>query len=481
MSNGSDEKKYTPRFAKTVEELVFYTDTKDSDYPVYLLPSYEVRLKKRPNDVEKFATFHFKSIEAVEKCDPERNIIVDLLADAEKNMTIDDYVKSYPQLPLSAIVKTIQDLGASLHIRTFKLAYEVYKGDYEEFVTEAPATVVMLYIVPPYGLRSTTTDQKFAISYATLKRMLSKLPPDVSSIVQRITYVDKLSTHKYILPIIKIKFCIPSQELVNAFDIIKKWLKGLEGKVEDATDAVGETEVEVEELERKLKEVEGESERSIEIIPPVQTVQTTTAQQVVKCDEEEYEKLVKEVEELREIVEKRFDDWARRQGLVKVKLVIFTLPTEYLGSETKYSKDESGKIVESKVLSVDPTRARSLRKKFYDVLHTVAYKIHDMWALRHDADLSLLNEVIDNINEEFKGLLVGSRTIELVDAYFPKDYVTRMLSQYIEEREASMKEIYEKLNKVEKAKEKARLLRELEELKAEIEKLQRELRYLSSL
>jgi len=247
------------------------------------------------------------------------------------------------------------------------------------------------------------------------------------------------------------------------------------------TPQVEETEeMEVEELERKLKEVEGESEKGIEITPITPQLVQSAVSQVIKCDEE-YEKLAREVEELREIVEKRFDEWARRQGLVKLKLVVFTLPTEYLGSETKYSKDESGKIVESKVLSVDPTRARSLRKKFYDALHAVAFKVHDMWALRHDAELSLLNEVISDINEEFKNLLVGNRTIELVDAYFPKEYVVRMLSQYIEERKASMAEIYDKLNKVEKAREKTRLVRELEEIKVEIEKLQNELRYLSSL
>lgn len=241
-----------------------------------------------------------------------------------------------------------------------------------------------------------------------------------------------------------------------------------------------EEEVNVEELEKRLREVEGESEKGIENAPITPQPVQSAVPQVTKCDEE-YEKLAREIEELREIVEKRFDEWARKQGLVKLKLAVFTLPTEYLGSTTKYGKDDSGKVVESKILSVDPARARTLRKKFYNVLHTVAYRIHDMWALRHNADLNLLNEVISDINEEFRELLAGKRTIDLVDAYFPKDYVTRMLSQYIEERKASMAEIYEKLNKAENAREKARLLRELEKIKAEIESLQSELRHLNTL
>jgi hypothetical protein len=234
----------------------------------------------------------------------------------------------------------------------------------------------------------------------------------------------------------------------------------------------------VEELERELREL-SEADKVIEIEPS--TAVTTQQVQPQRCIDEEYEKLKREVEELREIVERRFDEWARRQGLVKLKLVVFKLPTEYLGSVTMYAKTEDGRIVESKVLKTNPSIARSLRKKFYDVLHEVAFKIYDMWALRHDADVKKLDEIMSVINETFKDVLAGERAITLVDVYFPRDYVVNALTKYIEERKATMSEVYEKLSRVEKAREKARLLRELEELKAEIETLQRELAYLQSL
>jgi hypothetical protein len=250
---------------------------------------------------------------------------------------------------------------------------------------------------------------------------------------------------------------------------------------EKSTKEPGVEELRVEELEKELQEL-SETAKVIKIEPPTAVAtQQVQPQRAPHYADEEYEKLKREVEELREIVEKRFDEWARRQGLVKLKLVVFRLPTEYLGSKTIYTKTEDGRIVESKVLRVNPTVARSLRKKFYDVLHETAFKIYDMWALRHDADVKKLDEVIGAINEAFKGLLVGERAITLVDAYFPRDYVVNALAKYIEERKATMSEIYEKLGKVEKAREKARLLRELEELKAEIEVLERELRYLQSL
>jgi cell division protein FtsB len=240
-------------------------------------------------------------------------------------------------------------------------------------------------------------------------------------------------------------------------------------------------EVRVEMLERELQEL-----REPEVIeikpaePTAVTAQQVQPQRAHYCTDKEYEKLKREVEELREIVENKFDEWARRQGLVKLKLVVFRLPTEYLGSKTQYSKTEDGKIIESKVLSVNPTVARSLRTKFYDILHETAFKIYDMWALKHDADIKKLDEIMYTINETFRDILAGERAVTLVDTYFPRDYVINALTKHIEERKATMSEVYEKLNRVEKAREKSRLLRELEELKAEIEALESELKYLQS-
>ena len=255
--------------------------------------------------------------------------------------------------------------------------------------------------------------------------------------------------------------------------------KAGEETAEKSTKEPGIEELKVEELEKELQELR--EPEVIEIKPAESTA--VTAQQVQPqrtCTDEEYEKLKREVEELREIVENKFDEWARKQGLVKLKLVVFRLPTEYLGSKTEYRKTSDGRIIESKILSVNPSVARSLRKRFYDVLHETAFKIYDMWALRHDADLKKLDEIMSVINEAFKNVLAGERAVTLVDVYFPRDYVINALTKYIEERKATMSEVYEKLNKVEKVREKSRLLRELEELKAEIEALESELKYLQS-
>ena len=250
------------------------------------------------------------------------------------------------------------------------------------------------------------------------------------------------------------------------------------GREEEVANA--DKEVHVEELEKELRELHEPEVIEIKPAEPTAvTAQQVQPQQTYRCADE-YEKLKREVEELREIVEKRFDEWARRQGLVKLKLIVFRLPTEYLGSKTEYRKTSDGRIIESKILSVNPTVARSLRKRFYDVLHETAFKIYDMWALRHDADIKKLDEIMNVINETFRDILAGERAVTLVDVYFPRDYVINALTKYIEERKATMSDVYEKLNKIEKAREKARLLRELEELKTEIEALESELKYLQS-
>ena len=438
MSNSDSEKKYTPRYAKTAEELVFYTDTKEADYPVYLLPSNEVRLKKRPTDVERFATFHLKSIEVIEKCDPERNIIVDILVDAEKRMTIDDYVASYPQLPLSTIIQTIRDLGVNFHLRTFKLVYEVYKGDYSEFVAEAPATVVMLYIVPPYGLRSTTTDQKFAITYTTLKRLLSKLPPDVSSIVQKIAYVDKLSTHRYILPIIKIKFCLPSPELSRAFDEVKKWLEGVEetqvAEESEEEEPQPQIEIEIPEIPVKPRELE------------VELTQSTSPS----------------VEQPKEQPQK--------SELVKLYLLSMRLPSKYLVQKIEIKEGEEVRKWEGIAKDI-ASRLEGIRRKAYDEISRIFAHAEEFgtWIAVSEKAVEEARKLSEWIRDELSSLPISQvkKNIDLdslysvraVPIYLEPDDAKGLLNAAIARLSADVEELERRIREAEEQQKKTALKR----------------------
>jgi hypothetical protein len=244
-----------------------------------------------------------------------------------------------------------------------------------------------------------------------------------------------------------------------------------------ATPITTSGEISDEELKKRIEEaLEEKTVLEVSLPSPAPQAQQVTAvasQAQAPTVSEDFEKLRREVEELREIIEKRFDEWARRQGLEKVRLIVFKIPTEYMGSKTVYEETPEG-IVEKKILKIDPSKARSLRKKFYDVLHRNAYKIYDMWALRSDADLDEINKVAEEINRTF-GV---ERSVTIVDTYMPRNYVVNALKEYINERKMRYKEVEDKLTKIETAREKRELMRELEELEREINTLEQELKKL---
>jgi len=238
----------------------------------------------------------------------------------------------------------------------------------------------------------------------------------------------------------------------------------------------GGEEKSIEELIKEVEElVEGPEELSLTpAVPPATQVTTAVVTDV------EVERLRKELEELKEIVEKRFDEWAKKQGLVKAKLVVFDLPTEYLRSTTKYEKNGET-VMETKILKLDPARLRTLRKTFYTVLHKLAYKVDGLWILRHNADLSELNEVMGELHRILvENNISEKRTINLVDVYLPKDYVVEGLKEYIEERRMVLRDVQTKLETVLKLSERRRLEKELSNLLDEVKRLEEELRYLSS-
>jgi predicted DNA-binding antitoxin AbrB/MazE fold protein len=451
----SDEKKYTPRFAKSPEELVFYTDTREDDYPVYLLPTFEVRLKKRPTDVEKFAVFHLKSIEAIEKCDPTRDAITEYLADAGKNMTVDDYIASYPQLPLKSVIQAIHDLSAGLHIRTYKLVYEVYKGDYDEFVAETSATVVMLYIVPPYGLRSTTTDQKFAITYTTLKRLLSKLPPDVSSAVQRIAYVDKISTHRFILPVVKLKFSIPEESFARAFEEVKLWLE----KVEET---VPEEEKPEPQIEIELPEVPEVKPRELEI----EVTQSTPVEQP--------------------------KEQPQKSELVKLYLLSMRLPSKYLVQKIEIKEGEEVRKWEGIAKDI-ASRLEGIRRKAYDEISRIFAHIEEFgtWIavsekaveearklsewIRNELSSLPLNQVKKNID------LNNLYSVRAVPIYLEPDDAKELLSVAVARLSADVEELANRIKEAEEQQKKSALKRLENDLQYKKALLEAFRRFLSSI
>jgi hypothetical protein len=255
----SNGQKFPQRFARSPEDLVFYTDTDEPDYPIYLLPNYEIRMKKRP-EAQRFAVFHFKSAVTTEYYRTSDWLDRYFYTGGVKVMSFDEYVQAYPQLPLSRLLDEAKALKASVAVRTLQLNYEVYKFDYEALVAEASATVVSVAICPPFS-NSHSEKQMFAITYSTQKRLLAKLP-DLNSR----TYIAKIWGRRSYIPCVMVKFCLPSHELVLAFDEVKAYLavaeapsarpiRPIDQEIEELEKTIAEKERELAELKEKLQEL----------------------------------------------------------------------------------------------------------------------------------------------------------------------------------------------------------------------------------
>jgi hypothetical protein len=235
MSDSNHEKKLTPKYAKSPEDLIFYTDTNQGDYPIYLLPNFEIHYKKKPVDAEKYVVFHVKSVEHV---DSYCNFTYPTLCtSAVTKSSLNEFIEKYNVELFKTIINAIDEKDRRLNLYATIIEYEVYGGDYEELLGEAEAKALFLKIQPPYPIRA-DEKTKFAITYSFLKRLLAKLPQDIREKVERLAYVTVNHVERKLgrFPVIKIKLPVPSNKLQELFEKAKKYLEEVEEPVENVED-----------------------------------------------------------------------------------------------------------------------------------------------------------------------------------------------------------------------------------------------------
>jgi hypothetical protein len=156
-------------------------------------------------------------------------------------------------------------------------------------------------------------------------------------------------------------------------------------------------------------------------------------------------------------------------GYVKAKIIDFDLPTEYLGGRTttvlEEAEDGEGKravTVEKKEVRIP--QLRTLRRKFYKVLEKLAFKASGLWVLMHDVsedELKELNEVMAEINSILARRGLPARTVNIIEAYLPEQWVKVKLAEYIEH---VMSELEARKAVEKKTKDVLREIQRLEEL-----------------
>jgi hypothetical protein len=163
-------------------------------------------------------------------------------------------------------------------------------------------------------------------------------------------------------------------------------------------------------------------------------------------------------------------------GYVKVKVVDFDLPTEYIGGKTttvleEVEEGEGKRAVTVEKKEVKIPELRTLRRMFYNVLKRIAFKASGLWVLVHDVtedELRELNGVMAEINSILAKHGIPARSIGIIEAYLPEQWVKVKLAEYIDH-------VMSELEARKAAEKKTReVLREIKRLEALLKRLMKE-------
>jgi len=435
-NENSQEKKFIPKYAKSPEELVFYTDTDQRDYPIYLLPNFEIHYKKKPVDAEKYVVFHVKSVERVDSyCNFNYST---LCTSAATHLSLDEFIEKHDAELFKTIINTVDEKDRKINVYATIIKYEIYEGDYDELLGEAEAKALFLKIEPPYPLRA-DEKTKFAITYSFLKRLLAKLPQDIREKVEKLAYVsvDHIERKLGRFPVIKIKLPVPSNELQELFEKAKKYL---------------------EEVEEPVEEVEEEPE-----IPPIELPPLP-----------EFKPRELTLEPATPAVVPAPAEKPERSELVKVYLLSMRLPSKYLVQTVKVQSGESN----SRELRTWEGVRNELARKL-EGIRTEAAKMaqrvfchveeYGVWIAVTDEAVEearrISKFVTDKLSElrpklsQVKNIDLSRYYVKAVPIYLEPENAKELLDAAIRKLSEDVNELAEKIKKAEEEKNKKALRR----------------------
>jgi len=435
------------KLARTPEELIFNTDTDQSDYPIFVDLSARMYIK-HAEDVDHYLVFYVKSVVYVAKEDETMKII----EEAEKQGLFDK----------KAFELVLNTVKALLNARVYhkEISYEVYKGNYEELVANVKAYAVFIEAEVSRGWGNTvergSSDEKrqWAIAYSYLKRLKAQLPANLHGNIYLKTQDVTKRRYKILLVI---KFPIPMPEFNDAFN--KAVLEYAHEIQLEATAVASGVEQPQQApapqitLDIKPQELEVELPESA---PQPQLAQPQPSMEV-------------KLETATPAPQKQ------KQELVKIYLLAMRLPTKHLLMETRYESDATGvkevREWDSKLAQV-VSRIEGIRRSAYTQLSRVFCHIEEYgtWIAVTEDAAKEAQEVSKFVINELKKL--GIDKIKNID--IEKRYGIRVVPIYLETEEARnllsaaiehlSKDVEELERKIEEAKrnENKKYLRQLE-------------------
>jgi hypothetical protein len=221
------------RIANTPEQLVFYTNTDESDYPIYLTQQREVFIKRRPAKNSIAAVFILKSASEKENIE----VTHQLLEVARR--AIEEVSKEKAQKELK-----------------IELMYEVYRGDMEAFLGEAKAYCIKLVSTETSFSGVKYEGRKaWAIGFDWVRRISAKYPQLNGFVYVKGEEGGKGRAYVHV----NIKLPVATAEFVKLFNkalaVASIEEEQLDKQIERLQKLIEEKKRELEELEKQLSEL----------------------------------------------------------------------------------------------------------------------------------------------------------------------------------------------------------------------------------
>jgi len=443
--------------ARTPEELIFNTDTDQSDYPIFVDPlTTKMYIKHEPEDIDHYSVFYVKSVVYVAKEDETMKII----EEAEKQGLFDK----------KAFELVLNTVKALLKARVYhkEISYEVYKGNYEELVANVKAYAVFIEAEVSRGWGNTvergSSDEKrqWAIAYSYLKRLKAQLPANLHGNIYLKTQDVTKRRYKILLVI---KFPIPMPEFNDAFNkAVLEYAYEIQLKATAVASGVEQPQqapapqitldIQPQELEVELPETApqpqlAQPQPSMEVkLETTPTTSTPIPQPPTPT----------------------------KQELVRIYLLAMRLPTKHLLMETVYEKDNTGTLREVRKWDTNiaqiASRVEGIRRDAYTRLSRVFCHVEEygVWISVTEDGVKEAKEVSNFIISELKKLGID----KIKNINIEERYGVRAIPIYLEPSEAKVlletaikhlsEDVEELERKIEEAKqnENKKYLRQLE-------------------
>ncbi len=225
------------RIVNTAEDLVFYTDTDQQNYPIFISEEREVWIKRRPRRqvngrtvyTKPVATFFVKSVE-------------------RKNIDVSHEL-------VEQAISTMRDVTCGdVTVEKIEIVYEVYDGDSEKLLGEAKAYAIRLTSRPAPG---STPAQVWAIGQEWRKRIAAKVPE-----LSTYTYIKKKTDGADEEVHVVVKLPVATEELRELFNravalkLAQSIISDLEEQVKRVEEMIKVKEQELQELRERLQQLQ---------------------------------------------------------------------------------------------------------------------------------------------------------------------------------------------------------------------------------